>query len=161
MNAHVNPKMNADNIKRLVRSEIDLANQLQELLQKENDVLSHRSYNELPSITETKMLLVEQLERQAGERSQYVKAFGVKDEQALNDFMDDSDQELSACWSELKYELDMCKRINRINELVVSRSLKATQRVLNIIRGGAAEQDLYGKQGNKLKARAVGSYLSV
>jgi flagellar biosynthesis/type III secretory pathway chaperone len=148
-----------DSIKRLIDSELELANQLQALLQQENDVLSHRTYSELPSITEQKLRLVEHLEARAKQRQQIVAPDastaaawrGLVDEDAL----------LKDSWQQLQKELDLCKRVNRINELVVNRSLKATQRVLSILRGGSIEQNLYSKAGDKVKARAVGSYLSV
>lgn len=148
-----------DNIKRLIEAEVELANQLQTLLQKENDVLSQRFYSELPAITEQKMRLVEQLEHRAQQRQQIV----APDEKAAEAWkgLVDGDALLRDSWQQLQTELDLCKRINRINELVVNRSLKATQRVLSILRGGAVEQDLYSKVGDKVKARAVGSYLSV
>jgi flagella synthesis protein FlgN len=157
MNARINP----DNLKRLINSELDLANQLQSLLQKENDVLSQRNFIDLPAITEHKIRLVQQLENHAKQRTDLATSTGQSDPKEWQNIMIDSDAELKASWLELKHELDMCSRINHINELVVNRSLKATQRVLNIIRGGSIEQNLYSKQGNKIKARAVGSYLSV
>lgn len=157
MNARINP----DNLKRLIHSELDLASQLQALLQKENDVLSKRDFTELPDITQTKLRLVEQLETRTRDRNNWAQKLDAGNEKAWQSMVDHGDAELKESWNQLKQELDMCKRINRINELVVNRSLKATQRVLSIIRGGNVEQSLYGKQGNKLRARVVGSYLSV
>jgi flagellar biosynthesis/type III secretory pathway chaperone len=151
--------LSKDNIKRLIDAELELATQLQQLLQQENDVLSHRFYSELPAITEQKIRLVEQLEARANQRQQIVApdASAKKAWQGLVS----KDALLKDSWDQLQQELDLCKRVNRINELVVNRSLKATQRVLSIIRGGSIEQDLYSKAGDKVKARAVGSYLSV
>ncbi|MEY3018775.1 MAG: hypothetical protein RL336_1910, partial [Pseudomonadota bacterium] len=62
--------LNTDNIKRLIDNEIDLANQLQALLQKEHDVLSHRYFSELPNITEQKIALVASLENASKMRIQ-------------------------------------------------------------------------------------------
>jgi len=148
-----------DSIKRLLDSELELAAQLQKLLQQETDVLSHRNYNELPTITEQKMRLVEQLEYRTNQRQQIV----APDEKTANAWRSlvSEDALLNDSWQQLQQELDLCKKVNRINELVVNRSLKATQRVLSILRGGSIEQNLYSKAGDKVKARAVGSYLSV
>jgi len=148
-----------DSIKRLLDSELELAAQLQKLLQQETDVLSHRNYNELPTITEHKMRLVEQLEYRTNQRQQIV----APDEKTANAWRSlvSEDALLNDSWQQLQKELDLCKKVNRINELVVNRSLKATQRVLSILRGGSIEQNLYSKAGDKVKARAVGSYLSV
>ncbi|MEY3016909.1 MAG: FlgN protein, partial [Pseudomonadota bacterium] len=127
--------------------------------QKEHDVLSHRYFSELPNITEQKIALVASLENASKMRIQLSEA--NPDESEVWQQLLESDGVLQARWEELQHEINLCQRVNRINELVVNRSLKATQRVLSILRGGNLEQNLYSKAGDKVKAQAIGNYVSV
>lgn len=150
--------LNTDNIKRLIDNEIDLANQLQALLQKEHDALSHRYFSELPNIIEQKVALVESLDNASRMRIQISEA--NSDDARHWQKLLASDKTLHASFEVLQQEINLCQRVNRINELVVNRSLKATQRVLGILRGSSLEQNLYSKAGDKVKAKAIGSYVS-
>jgi flagellar biosynthesis/type III secretory pathway chaperone len=150
--------LNTDNIKRLIDNEIDLANQLQALLQKEHDALSHRYFSELPNIIEQKVALVESLDNASRMRIQISEA--NSDDARHWQKLLENDKTLHASFEVLQQEINLCQRVNRINELVVNRSLKATQRVLGILRGSSLEQNLYSKAGDKVKAKAIGSYVS-
>lgn len=143
----------------LLKTELELAQALKQLLLQEKEVLGERDLPALQKITETKLQLVNSLENQARQRTAMVAANPDR-EAAWEMLLETGGPELQNSWRQLKEELKLCQEVNRINELVVNRSRKATEHVLNILRGGPAQQNLYGKQGNKITSRAMSAYIS-
>lgn len=153
----------AGNPGKILATELKLARSLKKLLLEEKESLGQRDFDRLKSITEAKHQLLDSFEQQERQRSAIVNATGlagVEMQAAWDKIIESGDASWQQSWAQLQQEMELCREVNHINELVVGRSKAAVQQVLNILRGNPGNDGLYNKQGSKLSGNRSSAYVS-
>jgi len=68
------------------------------------------------------------------------------------------DPELHSLWQSVNTQLLLCKEKNKVNEKIVSHSLKRVNQMMSILRGQQNTPSLYASSGRK-KSLAAGQYI--
>lgn len=137
-------------IKTNIDGDINACNTLLQLLESERQALKDRDPTTLDGIIEEKTTNLQHLEHSAVQRSAWLGANPTIDPQnKWLDLLKQTNQELIPLWKTLQDKLKDCQTQNEINGKVLARNQQIFKRILGIVRGQSAPQDLYTQKGNR------------
>jgi len=140
-----------DELKRLLRTQSECAQQLLGTLESEGDALSAGDAEKLDTLTQQKATLLQNLEKLGREQQQLLSELSFED--------GDSGLDTALAWcdpaSELKNtrrtigkNLERCRELNERNGLTVQYRMGYVRRALNVLNGDSASSSgIYGRDG--------------
>ncbi len=125
------------------------ARMLLDLLKKEQAQLVAADIDALTALTEEKTRLVTRMSELAASRHQALAAAGfAATEEGMQAWLDNSQLPTARqSWKELLELARAAKDINRSNGLLIGKHLARSQSALDVLKGGAQGQALYGPNG--------------
>lgn len=138
-----------DNLKHLLKQDIQDLDTLQQILSAEKTALKSRDSDKIQHITQNKSSLVQQIETRAKQKAKLLASsgLGVKPGKVTETLESFGDRELTELWKQSVQELKTCKDKNAVNGSVISHTLQRTAKLMSIIRGQGNKPDLYGQKG--------------
>lgn len=138
----------------MIQQDLATSRQLLALLEEETESTQTRNYDTLARLLGDKTPLLQQLQKNAQTRSEWLASLGkVSDEKSWGQVLHQiSNEDLSQQWQEVKATVEQCQRINNLNGKLINRGLTSHTRLLQIMRGNIHQSDLYDAKGSKHSA---------
>ena len=135
-------------LEQLLDEEIQSSSRLLAALERERDALRAGDMAALDEAGTQKHSASSELQRLEAERSDLCRTFG-HGQPAMEQFIASCDSEsvLMDRWRQLLDIWQVCQRANDVNGRVVRQRRQQVQRALDLLRGDAAENSLYGPSG--------------
>jgi len=138
-------------LRSLQQDKTDLA-ALDKCLTEERKVLESSDHNKLPTYTEQKATLTNQLEQRYTERLKSLKPEMTPTNpegwhKLLQQLQDDSKLPLVALWSEVEQQLKDCQQLLLINEKIVAGLQNNVSQLMNVLRGVTGSGQTYSAKG--------------
>lgn len=138
-------------LRSLQQDKTDLA-ALENCLTEERSVLESSDHNRLPTYTEQKAKLTQQLEQRYTERLKTLQpgmtpANSEGWRKLLQQLQDDSKLPLVALWDEVEKQLKDCQKLLLINEKIVAGLQNNVSQLMNALRGATGSGQTYSAKG--------------
>ncbi|MAR01465.1 MAG: hypothetical protein CMI00_13125 [Oceanospirillaceae bacterium] len=140
---------------RLLSSELDINQQLCHVLQQELDCISQQDIRELEALTPLRQNLLNELQKAASGRLEWMKAAGLLPDQNGKEWQSvTADEEIAGLWHDLQQQYHQNQKLTaRLSELVLALGQR-TRRKLSILLGRQQETGLYDQQGQTRSVNA-------
>jgi len=151
-NSSTNKHTLVNELKALLRQDLADLDLLNTRLTEETEALKQRDAGSIKSLASAKSQLVNTIETRAKAKAKILghPEIGVRPGQVSAGVAQLLDTELTELWQTSLENLENCQSINKVNGLVITRSLQRTQKIINIVRGQSTAPKLYGNQGNEV-----------
>ncbi len=146
----------------LIQTELVLATKLQEILQREFDILSGDSPEQIEAISREKLAQMQQLTQQLAKRDQLLTILRLPPGKAGTDIMMRQlppGHELLANWEQLQELSAKLQRQNTINGGIVAIGQRRAKQALDLLRGKHGMTETYGP-GGESRTDAIPSSLA-
>lgn len=133
-----------------LKDESETANHLVEVLKREQAHLIDADIDALAAVIEAKTQLVTQMASLTTARYQALAAAGFAGEEAgMQEWLTSANALAAAqqSWSELLAIVQAAKELNRTNGLLINKHMSRNADALNVLRGNAQSNSLYGPNG--------------
>jgi flagella synthesis protein FlgN len=133
--------------------ECRMAQELVELLKREQAQLIRADIHSLPELTEAKAGLVGQMSSLAMHRHQRLAVAGFpSNESGMEEWVKSPAAKGDArqSWEQLLSLAESAKELNRVNGLLIGKHLVRTQGALNALNAGASGGNFYGPDGQSM-----------
>lgn len=133
----------------LLKADHQLLTQLESLLQQEQTALENRELDTLQELTSQKNQLLHSYAEQAGKRRQWMEKTGLPAERFLA-LLSQKAPAVYGIYQRTEAKLKRVHHLNEVNGRILMRTQQVNQRLMDILRGKAADTpNLYGKSGQK------------
>jgi len=142
----------SDHLRSALFESVDNINELIDLLREERSAMEARDAATMQAILPQKTRLLDQLQRHAKTRSDFLVSQGhTPDESGLVSFLQSTtdqggDSSLNV-WELLKNKLEECKTENAVNAKIIHRSKHHLDQLIDIIKGQQGQAVLYSEKG--------------
>lgn len=135
----------------MIDADLTLSEELLGLLKNEAQSLSQHNYDTLRNITEKKQPLIEQLERHANLRNQWLKSlYKVADTSNWVRLLKSLETpDIEKRWQLFSTQIEKCRHMNNSNGLLINRGQNTCSQLLRLLKGGEKTSELYTPKGNK------------
>ncbi len=128
----------------IVASDLAAVRTLRELLLEERAALTRREPEVLNAVVQRKLQCLAQLQQSEDARTRLLARHRGSDWAALLGALDPA---LAAPWEELRADLQQVAELNRVNERIVARTRRSTERLLSMLRGQFDPVGVYDRRG--------------
>jgi len=128
----------------IVAADIEALRTLRELLQQERDALVRRDAAELNRVVQSKQDCLQRLHRNEQERNRLLARHRRSDWTALLLALDPA---LAQPWEVLRASLAEVRELTTVNERIVARTRRSSERLLALLRGRLDPVGLYDRAG--------------
>lgn len=151
---------NVDAIKKMVAKDYSISQELLSLLQNETSLIKARDYLSLKEVLLAKVPLLDQLQKHADLRKQWLLSLHkVADNAHWCDFLQSFNvPDINQQWDTVNKNIEACKAINQTNGVLITRGQKTHSTLLHMLKGNMANDSLYTATGNK---QASNTYTTV
>lgn len=127
-----------------------VADQLIELLGREQEALKQRNSQQLESLITEKNALLAALANSANQRRTWLTSQGKPADEAHWEELIQAmgGQKLDDLWQALQEKLQQCHHLNEVNGKMIARGQQTINRLLDILRGQFDAPKLYNQSGN-------------
>ncbi len=141
---------NSAQILTLIQSDLSYAEALAALLQREQEALASRQRQVMSELLDEKVALLNNIDRNAGERYQLLQALGCETNELAWQTLIESqnDEKINQTWRQLQDVLAECKKYNAINGKVIARSRQSLNKLIHILRGQIHATETYNQKGS-------------
>jgi flagellar biosynthesis/type III secretory pathway chaperone len=147
---------NLEAIQIMVAKDQLISQQLLNLLNSETTSIKDRNYESVKSILLDKVPLLDQLQKHADLRKQWLLSlYKVANENNWRNFIASfKSPEIHQQWEAVNQTITDCKKINEKNGVLITRGKKTYSQLLRIVKGDVQQETLYTARGNKQSTRA-------
>ncbi|MDO3385090.1 flagellar protein FlgN [Gilvimarinus sp. SDUM040013] len=152
----VNPTL----VAQMLNNDIAAAEALLDLLRQENELLKERKHPELETIVSAKSEHLNTLDAHARERSALLKSLGLaNDSDGWVQYMHSQPPlvALTEQWTQLQELVHQCTLQNDKNGKLINRSQQTLNRLLDLVKGKGAGENLYNAKGATTNRAASGT----
>jgi flagellar biosynthesis/type III secretory pathway chaperone len=128
----------------IVTADLAAVRQLRALLLEERAALTRREPDVLNAVVQRKLQCLAQLQQSEDARTRLLARHRGSDWAALLGALDPA---LAAPWEELRAALQQVAELNRVNERIVARTRRSTERLLSMLRGQFDPVGVYDRSG--------------
>lgn len=132
---------------RSLQHDSQLSQRLIELLEQERQALEQRRYEHFEQLLGAKQQLIQDIERGADARRQWLAAHGFADDRSALERVRQELPEVAARWQAAAELWRECQRANQINEQICQRTRVVVERVLDLLRGQPGQGATYDAKG--------------
>ncbi|MBU2887265.1 flagellar protein FlgN [Gilvimarinus agarilyticus] len=150
----VNPSL----VSQMLDNDLAAAKALLELLQRETELLKNRQHTELESTLSVKAEHLNVLDAHARERTSLLLSLGLaNDSDGWLEYMQSTPSltPLITKWQEIQSVITQCNQQNTKNGKLINRSQQTLSRILDLVKGKSAGDNLYNAKG--VTTRSVNS----
>lgn len=140
-----------DELKHLLKEDLNGLRQLADILATEKDALATSDLRAIETLTQDKNALLGQIRERAKQKIHALVAMGYKPENGdPSRFIRSAGlADLTGLWLTVDQELKACHALNSINSRVVGHLQQRLTRLTDIFRGSAGQAKLYGASGQQ------------
>lgn len=142
-------------IQEMVTKDQKISQELLALLSNETTSIQERDYNSIKEILLNKVPLLDQLQKHAAIRKQWLASLQkVANEQNWREFLASfKAPNIHQQWEDVNHTIEKCKKINDTNGVLITRGKKTGSQLLKIMKGNNQQESLYTARGNKQSTR--------
>lgn len=142
---------NIDELKDLLRQDIQQLTTLGDILEQEKSLLSGPDVKALASVTQEKNHHLNEIRERAKAKIRLLVAIGFRPDQGdPSRFLRSAGfDEAVALWNEASASLKHCQTLNQANGRVISHLQKRLSKLTEIFRGATGQDKLYGAKGQE------------
>ena len=161
--AHKNPRSEFIS---MLKTEVNYAENILSILNKEAIVLATRDVDAIKSIIQDKLKAISLFEDEVMHRDELLSTLNLPSgkagiEQLLSKIAKHDDEEVLLLWDQLQNLALKCQNQNKINEGVVALSQRHVERALSILKGHDENDSYYGPKGSPKKIKKTHSLLKL
>lgn len=149
-----------DAIKTMVAKDHLISQELLSLLKNETHLIQARDYPSLKEVLLAKVPLLDQLQKHADLRKQWLLSLHkVADNAHWCNFLQSFNVPgINEQWEAVNKNIEACKAINQTNGVLITRGQKTHATLLHMLKGNTTNDTLYTATGNK---QATNTYTTV
>jgi len=138
-------------VKKMIEQDLAISRQLLSLLEQEKLTTQKRDFDQLKTIVEEKVHLLDNLESHAKTRSDWLSSLNqAATEENWSHFINNLGiPVLKEQWQEVTGNLNRCQQVNEINGKLLVRNRQIYSQLLQLLRGNIEPTSLYTAGGNK------------
>jgi len=129
----------------IVAADLAAVRTLRELLLEERAALTRREPDALNAVVQRKLACLAELQQNEDARKRLLARHRGSDWAALLGTLDPA---LAAPWEALRADLRQVAELNRVNERIVARTRRGTERLLSMLRGQFDPVGVYDRSGH-------------
>ncbi|GBG14100.1 flagella synthesis protein FlgN [Novimethylophilus kurashikiensis] len=131
-------------------SEAEVLRSFKSLLNSEQQAILAGEVESLENIAQSKLQLVEQLNRFSAERQQFIISLGIgSDRASMQQWADNTGNQAREAWTALLHAAEEAQQANSFNGALIQTHLQHNQQALAALLAAANQASLYGPDGQK------------